>query len=312
MSVPGILPINKPEGARSTDCVSSIRRILGRKVKTGHGGTLDSTASGVLVILAGQATRLSNFIMELPKVYETEVTFGSATSTDDASGEIIECLPWDHLTDAALDSALCAFFGWRMQSPPAVSAVHIDGQRAHVLARSGQAALPEARPVCFLDISRLSGIDEKGKVLLRVACRKGTYIRSFARDLGRYLGTAAHVSRLTRVSSGPFRIERAMCAERAFSMSKEELSDAVIPASSLCDIFPCYEADGKSFERLSHGQRISLEGLRRRLPLLPHPLRGRVIVASEKIFSICSAHRKGGSWELAPEVNIMAEGEGEQ
>lgn len=312
MSVPGILPINKPEGVRSTDCVGNIRRILGRKVKTGHGGTLDSTASGVLVILAGQATRLSNFIMELPKVYEAEVTFGSATSTDDASGEITECLPWEHLTDAAVDSALCAFFGWRMQRPPAVSAVHIDGQRAHMLARSGQAALPEARPVCFLDIARMSGIDEKGKVIFRVACRKGTYIRSFARDLGRYLGTAAHISRLTRLSSGPFGIDSAIGAEKIFSMDREELSAAVIPVASLCDIFPCYEADSRSFESLSHGQKISLAGLKRRLPQMPHPLSGRVIVASQRIFSICSAHRKGGSWELAPEVNILAEGETEQ
>ncbi|MBR4400376.1 MAG: tRNA pseudouridine(55) synthase TruB [Synergistes sp.] len=312
MPVPGILPVNKPEGIRSTDCVGSIRRILGRKIKTGHGGTLDSTASGVLVILAGQATRLSNFVMELPKVYEAEVAFGSATSTDDASGDIIERLPWEHVTDAALDSALCAFFGWRMQRPPAVSAVHIEGTRAHMLARSGQAALPDAKPVCFLDIARVSRIDENGKVNLRVACRKGTYIRSFARDLGRRLGTAAHISRLTRVSSGPFGIDRAPRAEEVFSMSREELSAALIPVASLCDIFPCYEADGRSFESLSHGQRISLEGLKRRLPLLPHPLRGRVIVASDKIFSICSAHRKGGSWELAPEVNILAEGETEQ
>lgn len=311
MSVSGILPINKPEGLRSTDCVSSVRRILGRAIKTGHGGTLDSTASGVLVILAGQATRLSNFIMELPKVYDAEVAFGAATSTDDASGEVTERLPWEHITDAALDSALCAFFGWRMQSPPAVSAVHIEGKRAHVLARSGQAALPAARPVCFLDITRLSGIDERGHVLLRISCRKGTYIRSFARDLGRYLGTAAHISRLTRISSGPFCIENAAATERIFSMSVNELAAELIPVSSLCEMFSCYEADRRSFERLSHGQRISLAGLKRKAPCLPHPLSGRVIVASRKIFSICSAQRKDGSWELAPEVNIMAEGEGE-
>ena len=142
MSVSGILPVNKPEGLRSTDCVQKIRSILGRSLKVGHGGTLDSTASGLLVILVGQATRLSNFVMELPKVYEAEVALGRGTTTDDASGETTERAPWGHVTDSALDSALCAFFGWRMQRPPAVSAVHVGGERAHAIARSGRSVLP--------------------------------------------------------------------------------------------------------------------------------------------------------------------------
>ena len=129
----GILPVNKPVGLRSTDCVQKIRRALWRGAKIGHGGTLDSTASGMLIVLIGQATRLSNFIMSMPKTYETVVTFGTRTSTDDASGDVVESAPFGHITDEMIDSALCGFMGWRMQSPPAVSAVHIGGERAHRL-----------------------------------------------------------------------------------------------------------------------------------------------------------------------------------
>ena len=201
MPISGIVPVNKPEGLRSTDCVQKLRHIFGRKTKIGHGGTLDSTASGLLLVLVGQATRLSNFVMDLPKRYEAEIEFGSATTTDDASGEVTERASWEHIDDAIIDGALCSFMGWRMQSPPAVSAVHIDGERAHTLARSGRAVVPDPKPVCFLNITRLSTIDEKGLVRFRIDCRKGTYIRSFARDLGVRLGTFAHVKSLKRVSS---------------------------------------------------------------------------------------------------------------
>lgn len=310
MSLSGILPLNKPEGLRSTYCVQKVRGILGRKVKTGHGGTLDSTASGLLLVLAGQATRLSNFVMALPKRYEAEITFGAATSTDDASGEVTARASWAHISDELIDRELCGFMGWRMQSPPAVSAVHIDGERAHLLARGGRAVIPEAKPVCFVRISRLSPLDGNGRLRLRVDCHKGTYIRSFARDLGERLGSLAHVSRLTRVSSGPFSIDGAKDAEALFEMSRAELARELIPVGGLYGMFPGYEADDDSFERLSHGRPVPLKGLKRRPLPGGAPSAGRLIVASEKIFSICAARRHAGTFELAPEVNIIIQGGG--
>ncbi|EHL69050.1 tRNA pseudouridine(55) synthase TruB [Cloacibacillus evryensis] len=310
MSLSGILPLNKPAGLRSTYCVQKIRGILGRSVKTGHGGTLDSTASGLLLVLAGQATRLSNFVMELPKRYEAEVTFGAATSTDDAEGEVTARAPWKHITDELIDTELCGFMGWRMQSPPAVSAVHIDGERAHALARDGRAVIPEAKPVCFVKISRLSSLDGNGRVTLRVDCRKGTYIRSFARDLGERLGSLAHVSRLTRISSGPFSVDRARGAEELFAMPRGEIEAEMIPMSGLCGLFPGYEADEGSYERLRNGQRIMLKGLGRRPAAQGVSFSGKLIVASEKIFSLCSPSPCRGTFELAPEVNIIIRGGG--
>ncbi|MDO4988443.1 MAG: tRNA pseudouridine(55) synthase TruB [Synergistes sp.] len=305
MSISGILPINKPEGMRSTYCVQKVRGILGKKTKTGHGGTLDSTASGLLLLLIGQATRLSNFVMSMPKCYEAEVTFGTETSTDDASGDITAKADWKHITENVADSALCGFLGWRMQSPPAVSAVHIDGKRAHTLARSGSAIVPDAKPVHFIGISRTSAIDGEGRVNFRINCCKGTYIRSFARDLGRALGSAAHVSKLKRVSCGIFDLNTAKDAEKIFAMTQDDAVAEIVPMTSLWKKFPCFAADGAAFDSLSHGRETSLSSLGKYTVPQSFALNGKIISASEKIFSICTHRKSGGTFLLAPEVNII-------
>ena len=304
----GILPVNKPVGLRSTDCVQKIRRALWRGAKIGHGGTLDSTASGVLIVLIGQATRLSNFIMSMPKTYETVVTFGTRTSTDDASGEAVESAPFGHITDEMIDSALCGFMGWRMQSPPAVSAVHIGGERAHVLARGGREVTPEPKPVCFSKITRMSGIDGEGRVSFRVDCRKGTYIRSFARDLGARLGSAGHVSALARTACGPFRMEAAKGAEELFAMTAEELAHEVTPVPELETPCAAYEADAAAYAALSCGRPVALSALTRlSFGAEPRP-DSPAVIKSNKIFSICRAAKKGGTLELSPDVNIILSG----
>ncbi len=304
----GILPVNKPVGLRSTDCVQKIRRALWRGAKIGHGGTLDSTASGVLVVLIGQATRLSNFIMSMPKSYETVVAFGTRTSTDDASGEAVARAPFEHITNETIDSALCGFMGWRMQSPPAVSAVHIGGERAHVLARSGCEVKPEPKPVYFSRITRLSDIDGEGRVVFRVDCRKGTYIRSFARDLGERLGSAAHVSALTRTACGPFGIEAAKSAEELFAMTVEGLAREVTPVPALETPCPAYDADYSAFAVLSCGRQASLSALTRlSFGTEPRP-DSPVVIKSKKIFSICRAMKRNGTLELSPDVNIILPG----
>lgn len=304
----GILPVNKPVGLRSTDCVQKIRRALWRGAKIGHGGTLDSTASGVLIVLIGRATRLSNFIMSMPKSYETVAAFGSRTSTDDAGGEVVARAPFKHITDEMIDSALCGFMGWRMQSPPAVSAVHIGGERAHVLARTGREVTPEPKPVCFSRITRLSEIDGDGRVSFRVDCRKGTYIRSFARDLGERLGSAAHVSALMRTACGPFGIETAKSAEELFLMSGEELAREVTAVPELETPCPAYNADSAAFTALACGRHVPLSALTRlSFGTEPRP-NSPIVIKSREIFSICRAEGKNGTLELSPDVNIILSG----
>lgn len=302
----GLLPVDKPVGLRSTDCVQKLRRILGRGTKIGHGGTLDSTASGLLFVLVGGATRLANLVMGLPKCYEAQVSFGTATSTDDASGEVVRTAPYSHITEEAADGALCSFLGWRMQSPPAVSAVHVGGERAHELARGGNAVVPDARPVYFSRTARTSGMDEEGRMSFKVWCSKGTYIRSFARDLGEALGSAAHLSALRRVTCGSFSADGAKPAEELFEMTRDALAEQLLEPERLCGDAAAYEADEAQSARLASGIGVQLSSLKRKnLPPAPSE---KIIVYSRDLFSVCAASRSGSGLKLSPDVNIKYPG----
>ena len=306
MSANGILAVDKPVGTRSTDCVQKLRRIFGKKIKTGHAGTLDSTASGLLLILVGQATRLSEFLMGLPKRYEGTVTFGSETDTDDASGEAIRTAPWRHITQSEVERALCGFLGCRMQSPPSVSAVHINGERAHHLARSGLKILPAAKPVIFTDIKITSPLNAEGSVTFEIGCRRGTYIRSFARDLGQILGSAAHLSALRRSASGPFTVEKAFPAEKLYAMNSEELTSCLLPVESLCKSSASYRADEIQAEKLINGLPVKLSSLQRiSLPVHSGDTE-KIIVTARSLFSICRKRKTAGSFELRPAVNLIS------
>ena len=179
---------------------------------------------------------------------------------------------------------------------------------AHVLARGGREVTPEPKPVCFSKIERLTNIDEEGRVAFRVYCRKGTYIRSFARDLGARLGSAAHVSALARTACGPFRIEASKGAEELFSMTAEELSREATPVPELETPCAAYDADDAVFAALSCGRPAVLSALTRlSFGAEPRP-DSPAVIKSNKIFSICRAAKKGGALELSPDVNIILSG----
>lgn len=199
--------INKPVGLRSTKCVSIAKKKLG--VKVGHAGTLDSTASGLLILLAGHTTRLCEFVMSLPKVYRTVIQFGAETDTYDYSGNVIRESEISSLNMRTLNDALFAFSGMRLQSPPAVSAIKIEGKPAHKLARSGVDVKIDSRPVYFRNIRVLDELNHEGRIELEVSCGRGTYIRSLAHDLGVMFGCGAYVKSLERVSIGRFNVKDA-------------------------------------------------------------------------------------------------------
>ena len=205
----GLLLVDKPEGVRSTDCVSRVRRVLGRGLRVGHAGTLDSTASGLLVVLLGAATRLSDYVMRLPKVYRAAVRLGSETDTCDATGRVIFRGDAGRVDEAAFDRVLPSFWGVRMQRPPEISALKVDGEPSHRLARSGRGAVLPERPVWMESVRRRSPLAD-GRVEVEVVCGKGTYVRSLVRDIGARLGCGAHVEALRRLSIGPFRVSEAL------------------------------------------------------------------------------------------------------
>lgn len=201
----GVLLLDKPEGPTSHDVVATVRRFLGER-RVGHAGTLDPFATGLLVLLIGRATRLLPYLSSEPKEYRALVRFGVETTTDDRTGAIA-CtaeLPGE----AAVRAALRNLTGSLMQEPPAYSAKQVGGRRAHVAARQGAPLALRPVPV----IVHSWHVHQVSSTLLdaTVICSGGTYVRSLARDLGRLVGSAAHLAELRRLRSGHFRVDGAV------------------------------------------------------------------------------------------------------
>nr|MDD6335445.1 tRNA pseudouridine(55) synthase TruB [bacterium] len=208
----GVVNLLKPPGMTSHDAVAFLRRLTGEK-RIGHAGTLDPAAAGVLVVCVGKATRLCDRLMGQNKEYIAEITLGVATDTGDQEGKIIArhegAMPPMEDILRAMDSLT----GDIVQTPPQYAAVKIGGQPAYKLAREGVAFELEARPVHVKAWTVLGRQDNR--VMTRIACSKGTYVRSLAVELGNKLGCGAHVSFLLRTRSGPFALQDALTLEQA-------------------------------------------------------------------------------------------------
>ena len=205
--------MDKPAGVSSHDVVAVARRSIGES-RVGHAGTLDPFATGLLVLLSGRATRLMRYVRDEPKVYEATVRFGSETDTEDLHGTVVREGPLP--SSASLFAAAPRFVGETDQVPPAFSAKHVDGKRSYELARAGHAVpLPAVRiTVHALSLDRFAGSDDAVEQCgLRVSCAGGTYVRSLARDLGRAVGSAAHLVALRRMEAGSFLASRAVTLE---------------------------------------------------------------------------------------------------
>ena len=222
----GALLIDKPSGPTSHDVVDAIRRKFGIK-KVGHCGTLDPNATGLLIIVLGRGTKLSEKLMGDDKVYEGTIKFGVATDSYDADGEIVETQPVPPLTLAQLNEAAAAFAGDLMQTPPMVSAIKKGGVPLYQLARKGIEVAREPRLVHIYSF-RFTGYDEPlGR--FRIACTKGTYVRSLAHELGQRLGCGAHLAALRRVASGKFEVADTTPLDAVLQLTTAELEKKVIP-----------------------------------------------------------------------------------
>jgi len=206
----GVLPIDKPLGWTSFDVVAVARGALGAK-RVGHGGTLDPLATGVLPLLIGTATKFADRLHTASKVYAALVTFGSETATDDREGATTREAGVPGLSTTALDAALAPFRGPIAQVPPAFAAVKVGGRRAYARARSGETMQLGARPVTIERLA-IAGWEPPALRLL-VVCSTGTYIRSLARDIGRAVGSAAHLGGLRRLAVGALTVDDALSVE---------------------------------------------------------------------------------------------------
>ena len=243
-----IVLINKPLDFRSTKCVAIAKRKLG--VKVGHSGTLDSTASGLLVLLTGNATRFSEYVMSLPKVYRAVIQFGAETDTYDYSGNIISEKGYADLDGGTFADVMYKFSGYRMQKPPSVSAIKIDGKPAYKLARSGEDVNMKARPVFFRRVEIVAPYNpEDGTMTVDVHCGRGTYIRTLAHDFGEIAGCGAYVKSLVRLSTGTFKVDEA---------SSPDGEMTPLPLSRLAENFTRIYVSSRDAQSFTNGMSILL------------------------------------------------------
>ena len=241
----GFLLVDKPAGISSHDAVAKVRRARGG-MRAGHTGTLDPFATGLLLVALGRATRLIRFVPSEPKVYAATIAFGTATDTDDVTGNEVEQGPIP--ADATVLDAIPLLTGSLQQVPPAFSARHVGGLRAYEVARTGKQPdlAPAAVTVHSWDVETLGG----GTLQATISCSSGTYIRSLARDLGRLCGTAAHLASLRRTRIGPFDVRDAVLPD-------ESASHPVIPAAEALVGLTRQVVGGEDVVRLTQGRTIA-------------------------------------------------------
>ncbi len=252
----GLLLIDKPAGPTSHDIVSWVRRATGQR-RIGHSGTLDPPASGLLVLALGRATRLIRFLPDAPKAYEGTLALGLRTDTDDLAGEVLERSVDPRPSIEAARAAAKGFLGKQLQTPPAVSARKVDGERLYRLARRGRRV--EA-PATEIEVFRFELLPETeaGRIPFRAEVSKGTYIRSLARDIGERLGCGGALAGLRRTAIGPFELAAAI------PPPDREVRDWVprelIPLDGLPLELPTCPIEFSAIRRFAHGGPVDCAG----------------------------------------------------
>ena len=258
LSRAGVVVVDKPAGMTSHDVVARLRRIFGTR-KVGHAGTLDPMATGVLVAGIERGTKLLAHLVADDKVYSTTIRLGSATSTDDAEGDVLGEADAGHLTDDQIMAQVAALTGEIMQVPSKVSAIKIDGKRAHEIVREGKGVEIPPRPVTIFSFD-VSAIRREGTFVdidARVHCSSGTYIRSLARDMGEALGVGGHLTALRREASGPFTLEHA----RTLDELEDDAALSLTLDEALTTAWPVLEVTTDEYAALAMGKWLEPRGL---------------------------------------------------
>ncbi|MFN3745590.1 MAG: tRNA pseudouridine(55) synthase TruB [Hyphomicrobiaceae bacterium] len=258
----GWVVLDKPAGMTSTQAVGKVRWLF-QAQKAGHAGTLDPLATGILPIALGEATKTVPYAVDGQKAYRFTVRWGVETDTDDAEGQVVahsDVRP----TREAIEALLPSFLGEILQTPPAFSAIKVDGQRAYDLARQGEAVKLEARPV---QIDRLELVDMPAPdtSVFEAECGRGTYVRALARDIGRALGCLGHVTALRRTRVGPFEEAQAVTIEELEEAAKlddggAELKSLLRPVESALAELLEVNVSQSDAARLARGQPVLLRG----------------------------------------------------
>jgi tRNA pseudouridine55 synthase len=256
----GILLIDKPEGFTSHDVVARVRRELRPHVKkVGHAGTLDPFATGLLVVLAGRATKLARFFVDLPKVYECTIRFGVRSDTGDLTGDLEET--GSTTTRALVDAALPDFLGHILQSVPMTSAVKVDGERLYKKAHRGETVETPVKEV-EIDVIEVLEFDQAAQAMrCRIACSKGTYVRQLAIDIGEAVGAGAHLEQLSRTAVGDLVLEDAQTlAGFEDAIAAREAGDdhipGLVPPAAALQFMPGIELSAAQVTAVRNGARL--------------------------------------------------------
>ena len=253
--VHGWVVLDKPYGLGSTSAVGKVRWLYTAQ-KAGHAGTLDPLATGILPIALGEATKTVPFMMDAKKDYQFALTFGENTDTWDTEGEVTETSDV-RPSEADILAALPQFIGDIEQIPPRFSAIKVDGKRSYDLARSGEVVELKSRQVTVDSFDLLSHDGEAAT--FEVACGKGTYIRSLARDLAAALGSCGHVTMLRRTRVGPFTLAHAFTLDALEKLChRDAVSDALRPVETALDDIPVLALTEQEATELKHGRAIVL------------------------------------------------------
>jgi tRNA pseudouridine55 synthase len=255
VEINGWLILDKPVGVTSTHAVSRLKRIFNAK-KAGHAGTLDPLASGILPVAFGEATKTVPFVQDGEKAYRFTVRWGAETDSDDSEGAITRTSDERPASDQ-IAALLPRFIGTIMQTPPAYSAIKINGERAYDLARDGEEVNLAPRPVTIhaLDLVRT----DENEAVLEAQCGKGTYVRAIARDLGRLLGCFGHVVALRRTRVGPFTEEDSVTLAELEAEDAQPFDELLSVEAGLSEV-TCIVVDRDGAARLRRGQSLLLRG----------------------------------------------------
>lgn len=305
-TVDGIIPLMKPKGFTSHDCVMVMRRITGVK-KIGHTGTLDPNVEGVLPICLGEATKAIPYLQQLNKVYIADITLGVATTTEDADGEIVERKPvLDLPTTDAINKILNSFLGEIKQIPPMYSAIRVKGKRLYEYARENLEVERPERTVTIFDIERIDGELSAAEPSFRIIvnCSKGTYIRTLAVDIGKALGFPAHMSYLKRIETDSFTIDETVTFEQVEkAIAENRLEHILYPVARGLKYMPVWQVTEEVKQRVLLGQKLPRPILNINEPFL--------VMYKDELLAIYKNHEKNAHEIKPARVFNMYKNEGE-
>lgn len=252
----GLLLVDKPEGMTSHDVVAQCRKLLSRK-DIGHAGTLDPLATGLLVLLVGQATKLSDYILNGDKAYIARMQLGKTTDTDDITGALLTEKEVPRLSQASLEKAIQSLSGPLQLKVPIYSAVKVKGRKLYEKARSGEVVDAPIRTMTFMDVKLLSF--ENDSIEVQFGCSKGSYVRAWVRALGEILGCGATMTALRRIHSSPYDLEAAVSWEILQQRGRDESGSIFdlkswVPLAQTLPLWPSVRVEGMDEKLITNGQ----------------------------------------------------------